>query len=407
MTYDIRPIPADAMRHWLDTVNAAFGEQGDEEQWRLNQMTLEPGRLLGAFDGDALVGGGGIYSLGLTVPGGSVVATAGVTAVGVLPTHRRQGILTQLMARQLQDVRQRGEPLAALWASEGIIYQRFGYGLGTLTGNINIERERTAFRNPLEREGTMRLVDRDEARRLMPEPFDAVRSATPGFYERRDAWWDVFLADPKSERHGASGKFYVVHEREGRAVGYVVYRIKAEWGDIGSASSLLVLELVGVDARAVAQLWRYVFGVDLIARIIARRGPANHPLLLLLADPRRAALRLGDGLWLRIVDVGAALDSRGYAADGEIVLDVSDGFMPDWAGRWRLTATAGQGHAEPTGAAPDLRLDTTDLAAVYLGAFTFADLARAGRTHEQKPGAWARADRLFRTGIQPWCGQMF
>ncbi len=407
MTYDIRAVPADALRSWADTVTFAFGEATSEEEWQLTQAIVEPDRVLGAYDGDALVGGGAAYSFRLTVPGGATVATAGVTGVGVLPTHRRQGILRQLMARQLADVRLRGEPLAALWASEGAIYQRFGYGLATLTGGIDVERSRTAFRTPAAADGTLRIVDRPTARRLVPEPYDQVRVATPGFYARSDAWWDVFLADPAHHRNGAGEKFYVVYERDRKVCGYVIYRVKQEWGDSGSASVLMVLELVAVDAGATQQLWRYVFGVDLIARIVARRGPARHPLLLLLADPKRAMLRIGDGLWLRIVDVPAALAARSYSADDALVIEVDDEFLPDCAGRWRLAARGGTGRAEPTDKAADLRLDTTDLAAVYLGGFTFADLARAGRTSELTPGARARADALFATDSPPWCPEVF
>ena len=407
MRLEIRQVPEQSLRDWLDTVNHAFGEHTGEEQWALDRAITETDRVLGAYDGDQIVGGAVANSFELTVPGGGVVRVAGVSAVGVLPTHRRQGILTRLMARQLCDVRERGEPLAALWASEGAIYQRFGYGLATLTGMIDIERQWTTFRNKVEVQGGMRLVDRETARRLAPPVFDAVCTTLPGFIGRPAGWWDAFFADLPQHRAGGGELFHVLHEREGHVAGYVVYRIKEEWSEAGHVSTLMVVELLGIDAPATIQLWRYVFGVDLISRITARRGPADHPLMLLLANPRRAGLRLGDGLWLRIVDVPAALGGRCYERDGVLVLEVDDGFMPDWAGTWRLTVKDGDGHVEPTDEPADLRLDTTDLAAVYLGAFSFADLSRAGRTHELRPGAWARADALFATGVPPWCPVMF
>jgi predicted acetyltransferase len=404
--FEIRPVPEASLRDWLDTVNLAFGEHTSEEQWALDRALTEIDRVLGAYDGDRLVGGAVASSYELTVPGGSVAA-AGVSAVGVLPTHRRQGALTQLMKRQLRDVRERGEPVAILWASEGAIYQRFGYGLATLTGGIDIERQWSTLRDGTGPLGAMRLVARDEARRVMPPVFDAVRPTVPGFITRSPAAWDALLADLPQHRAGGGERFYVVHERDGHAVGYVMYRIKEDWSGAGHASTLMVVELIGVDAAASLQLWRYVFGVDLMSRITARRGPADHPLLLQLAHPRRAALQLGDGLWLRIVDVGAALSQRCYRGDGSLTIEVADPFMPDWAGRWRLTVTAGAGHAEATDDPADVLVDTTDLAAVYLGAFTFADLARAGRTHELKPGGWSRADDLFTTSVPPWCPVMF
>jgi predicted acetyltransferase len=407
MTIEIRYVPPAQARSWFDTVYAAFGEHGRDDEWELEQLRYESERVLGAYAEAVLVGGAAAFSLTLTVPGGNSVPTAGVTGVGVLPTHRRQGIMRQLMARQLADVGRGAEPLAALWASEGSIYQRFGYGLATLNGTVEIERERATFRRAVVAQGTIRLVDRDEAGRLVPPIFDAVRATTPGFYERRAAWWATYLADPEFRRAGAGAKFFAIHERDGRAVGYVVYRIKEEWGDVGSTSTLLVIELLGVDPEATAQLWRYVFGVDLIARIRARLGPPDHPLLLMLDEPRRARLRLSDGLWLRIVDVKAALEARTYAANGAFVLEVVDEFIPDLAGRWRITVSDGQGRVERTEQPADLRADITDLGAVYLGAFSFCDLARAGRTHELTPGAWARADALFATGSRPWCPEVF
>lgn len=370
-------------------------------------MILEPDRVLGAYDGDTLVGGGAAFSFRFTVPGGASVPTAGVTSVGVLPSHRRQGILRRLMARQLADVRARGEPLAALWASEGSIYQRFGYGLATLEGAIDVERQRTAFRGLVAADGQVRLVDAAAAEVAMRLVYDAVRARTPGFFERSDAWWRVFMADPEFRRHGAGRKFHAILERDGQPVAYALYRIKQEWLELGSASTLMVVELLAIDPAAYAQMWRYVFGVDLIARIQARFGPPDHPLMLMLAEPRRVGLRLRDGLWLRVVDVPGALSARGYAADGSVVLDVSDEFMPEVAGRWRLTVEGGKGRVEATNESAELALDITDLGVVYLGAFNFAQLASAGRTGEMVPGARARADKMFATELAPWCPEVF
>lgn len=391
----------------MDAVNVSFGDQLTDEQWKLDELILDHDRVLGAYDGDTLVGGGAAFSFRFTVPGGASVPTAGVTSVGVLPSHRRQGILRQLMARQLADVRQRGEPLAALFASEGSIYQRFGYGLGSLNGTVDVERERTSFRDPVAADGQVRLVDAATAESAVRVVYDAVRARTPGFFERSDAWWRVFMADPEFRRRGAGRKFHAILERDGQPVAYALYRIKQEWLDLGSASTLMVVELLAVDPAAYQQMWRYVFGVDLIAKIRARLGPPDHPLLLIVAEPRRLALRISDGLWLRVVDVPGALAARGYAADGSVVIEVSDEFMPEVAGRWRFTVKGGQGTAEATNEPAELALDITDLGAVYLGAFSFAQLASAGRTVEMVLGARARADSMFATELAPWCPEVF
>lgn len=407
MTIDIRTVPADQLRPWIDAVNVAFGEPVDEAQWQLDQTLIEPERVLGAYEADALVGGGAAFSFRMTVPGGARVRTAGVTAVGVMPTHRRRGILRRLMARQLEDVRRNGEPLAALVASEGGIYQRFGYGLSILQGAIEIDRDRAQFRTDSSPVGSIRLVDREEARRLMPVAYEPVCAATPGFIERDPAWWDERLADIESHRRGAGPQYRAIYERDGEVRGYVRYRIKSEWGVVASNSTLIVTELIAMDPIAERELWRFCFGVDLIARVQYRWGPPSHPLMLMVAEPRRLQLRVSDAIWLRIVDVPAALMARGYAADGELVLNVSDEFLPAAAGRWRLTIRGGKPEVQPTTDTPDLALDTTDLAAAYLGTFSFSELARANRTEEHTPGARARADLMFATSVLPWCSTPF
>ena len=407
MSIDIRTVPADQLRPWIDSINTAFGEPVDEAQWKLDLTLLEPERVLGAYDGDVIIGGGAAFSFRMTVPGGARVRTAGVTNVGVMPTHRRRGILRNLMARQLADVRKNGEVLAALVASEGGIYQRFGYGLGILLGSIEIDRDRAQFRVDSEPIGSVRLVDKEEARRLMPPPYDAVCGATPGFIERDPAWWDERLADIEAQRRGAGPAYRAIYERDGAVRGYVRYRIKNEWSGIAHNSTLIINELIALDPIAEREMWRFLFGVDLIARVTYRWGPPSHPLMLMLDEPRRLQLRVSDAIWLRIVDVSAALTARTYAADGELVVDVSDDFLPEAAGRWRLKVTGGTATVEPTTDSPDLALDPTDLAAAYMGTFTFAELARATRTEELTAGSRETADMLFSVDVLPWCSTPF
>ena len=408
MSLEIRPITGAELRPWLEAVETSFGDEVREERFADFRRIIEVDRVLGAYDAERLVGGGAAFSFRLTVPGARQLAAAGVTAVGVLPTHRRQGMLRQLMTRQLADIRARGEPLAILWASEGPIYQRFGYGLASLNGRFEIERERTAFRHATQPASRVRLISTDEAKRTLPPIYDAVREVTPGFYERSADWWQAnVLSDYPATRRGASRMFLCLHERHGAPAGYAIYRIQSDWGDLGTNSVLQVIEMLAVDPLAEREMWRFLFDVDLIARIRSRLGPVPHPLQLTLADPRRLGLRVGDGLWLRLLDVPAALEGRGYAADGKVVLEVVDGMLPEVGGRFRLTASGGEGRMEPTADGPDLELDVTDLAAVYLGAFRFSDLGRAGRSVELQPGARVRADAMFASAVPAWCPEIF
>jgi predicted acetyltransferase len=408
VSIEIRPYPPDAdYRPWAEGVGAAFLEDvtdADLAEW---EKLSERDRLLAAYDGDRIVGGAGAFTFRLTVPGGEIGA-AGVTAVGVAPTHRRRGILREMMRRQLNDVRERGEPVAILWASEGSIYQRFGYGLASLTANIEIDRAKTAFRVLAEREGEIRLVDREEAARLFPPVYDQLRREWPGFFNRTEPFWELeILADAERHRRGAGRKFYAIYEANGRAEGYAIYRNRQETDRHGPRSVLEIRELMAASTRATRDLWRFVFDVDLIHVIRAERVQPDHPLLLTVAEPRRLDFTLGDALWLRLVDLQGALAARAYRGDGSLVFEVSDSFCSWNEGCWRLVSDGGKARVDPADKDPDLAVDVTDLAAAYLGAFSFAELARAGRVVERSAGAITRADGLFSTDRAPWCPQVF
>ena len=407
-TIEIRTVPREQLADWHAAVEAANSSEASEEAWRDYSPIIEPERTLGAYDGEQLVGGGSIFSFQLTVPGGGSVGAAGITEIGVLPTHRRRGILRQMMARQLADTRAAGEQVAILWASEGSIYQRFGYGLATLAATIDLERERTAFRSAESPIGSVRLIERDEAERVLPPIYEANLARVPGFFSRSPKWWDITaLSDSRWARRGFDKKFFALHETDGVADAYSIYHVRQEWDAIPK-SELQVIEIMALDGVALREMWRYIFGVDLVARITTRRGiHPKDPLLLMLAEPRRLRMTIRDGMWLRIVDVVGALEARSYSADGSIVIEVRDEFLPAAGGRWRLTSSAGEGGVEATTDEPELLVDAADLAAVYLGAFTLDDLARAGRTDELVPGARARADAMLVSAAPTWCPQVF
>ncbi len=381
-----------------------LGEEPTEERLRRLARTLPPERMLAAREGGAVVGGAGSFSLRLTVPGGTAPA-AGVTVVGTYPTHRRRGVLRSLMRAQLDDLRARGEPLACLWSSQETIYGRFGYGMASLNCSMALPREHAAYARPHEQRGRVRLVSSEEALALMPRVWEAMRPLVPGMFSRSRDWWETRIVfDAPDRRDRAGPKRLAVLEREGRVEGYAVYRHRPGWQDGVSTTKLEVLEAVALDGPPTAEIWRYLLDVDWTAEITCFALPVDHPLLLLLAEPRRMRLRVGDGLWVRLVEVGEALSARAYASDGAVVLQVEDAFCPWNEGRWQVGGGAG---ARRTRRAADLALDASALASAYLGGFTFAELARAGRAQELRPGAAARADALFRTDRAPWCPEVF
>ena len=382
----------------LTPVSHYFGSVPAEDTAQRFARVLRPERMHVAEEEGKIVGGASVFEFQLTVPG-AIVPAAGVTIVGVLPTHRRRGILTQLMRAQLDDVHERGEPVACLWASEETIYGRYGYGMAALCGDIEILRVYGGFRRPPEHGGVFRLLSHEEALEVIPPVWARVAAETPGMFARPHEWWEArALYDPESRRDGAGEMMRVVLERDGEALAYALYRVKMDFESGSSTGEVRVLEAMGVSPEATAGIWRYLLDVDWLDRLQAELLPVDHPLFLLLEQPRRLRFRLADSLWLRLVDVGAALAAR--SLEGDVVLEVGDAFCPWNEARYVLDGSKTREDA-------DLRLDVSDLATVYLGGFSFAQLLRAGRVEEITEGAVARADAAFRTDRAPWCPEIF
>jgi predicted acetyltransferase len=403
VSWEVRPCAADELAAGLSPIWHFFGSGPDDEALERMRGVLEPGRLHAAWEDGQAVGGAAAYSFQLTVPGGRVPA-AGVAAVGVFPTHRRRGVLRAMMRAQLDDVRARGEPVAYLWASEPMIYGRFGYGVASVAGEIHIPRTRAGFAEPFEPRGRVRLVSVDEALELIPPVYESVARETPGMFARPRGWWETrALADPERRRRGGGEMVRAVLEVDGRVEAYGLYRLHTSFEAGSSTGYTSVIEAMAVSPEATREIWRYLFDVDWMESVKAYLLPPDHPLWLLLADPRRMLYRSGDGAWLRLVDVGAALAARSYEDGEPVVFEVRDAFCPWNEGRYRV----GGGGAERTGVEPDLRLDVSALSSAYLGGFTFGQLARALRLEEARPGGVARADALFRTDRAPWCPEIF
>jgi predicted acetyltransferase len=362
---------------------------------------LTPERMHAAFEDGEIVGGAGAFEFDFTVPGGSLPC-AGVTVVGVYPTHRRRGVLRSLMRAQLDAAHSRGDPLAALWASEETIYGRFGYGIASWAGELTIKKEWSAFAPPLDRRGRVRLVTPEEAASLFPPVWDAFRRERTGVFARTATWWTGRVLRTPDEQK-ATPKRLAVLELDGEAEAYAIYRTTANFEEFVSNAKLEVLEAVGTSPQATAEIWRYLLDVDWMATVNGYLVPPDHQLFLLLANPRRARYRMADGLWLRLVDVAAALSGRAYAGDGAIVLEVRDAFCPWNEGRWRLA----DGVAERTEEPAEVALDSDALGSAYLGAISFTQLRDGLRVEELAEGAVERADAMFAWRPLPWCPEIF
>lgn len=405
MDVEIRTIADDEFEEWLGSLATSFSEAFTPEDTARERLVAETERMIGAFDDGRIVGGAAAASYRFTVPGGREVRAAGVTAVGVQPSHRRRGLNASLMRAQLDDIRARGEPIAVLYASEGGIYGRFGYGLASFLGEIDLDGDRSAFNRGYRPTGNVRLMTRSEALPLMRPIYDRAQAERPGMIAMDDRWWEWLFFE--GEKGKDDPTFFAVHDTDGEVDAYATYRVKHEWTDSLPNLELSVRQLVATSPRSYADIWRYLFDIDLVRRVKAWNRPVDEPLFFLMQEPRRLRFRTTDALRVRLVDVPAALEARGYVGDGRIVVAVEDAFCPWNEGRYALEVTGGAASCGRTDDTPDIACSATDLGATYLGGTTFRQLHRAGRVDDLRAGGLARADALFASDPAPWSSFIF
>jgi predicted acetyltransferase len=301
--------------------------------------------------------------------------------VGVLPTHRRRGLLTALMHRQLAELAEAGrESIAVLWASETAIYPRFGYGpaasrMGVAAMNREV-RVKPAAPAP---GGRLRLILPGESVAELSAVYDRIRAGRTGWSSRPGAWWDYRIRDHSETRGGATGLHGVLFEGSGGPEGYALWRVKNNWDEYGPNADVRVHEVAAGDPGVYAALWQFLFGIDLARRVEFEFGALDEPLQYLVDEPRRLGRTYDDGLWVRIIDLPAALEARRYLAPVDVVIEVTDDLIAANAGRWRLTAGPDKTTCVRTTDPADLACPITELGAVYLGGTTLGSLAAAGR----------------------------
>jgi predicted acetyltransferase len=405
MGVNVLPVPDDRRRDFHEVLGLVFGFEPTDADHERFDLYFPWERSRGAFDGESLVGTLGAFSLDMTVPGGTM-ACGGTTVVAVLPTHRRRGILRMMIDSHLAEVREKEEPIAGLWASDSAIYGRFGYGSAARATDIEIEREHAGFHRLVPEPAPVRLIDKEEAGRILPAFYDEFRLSYPGMYARSEAWWQHRrLHDDRHNRNGFTPFRFAVTESGGTVTGYVQYRYKAEWTDGHGAGTIRVVELFAADASALAGLWRYLLDHDLTAKVVAPHRAVDDPVFDLLAGRRRAKGTIEDSLWIRIMDVKRALEGRRYSASAATVLalhDPIDGSLT----RWQLDLSPEGASVTPTSAEPEVTMDLEDLGGGLLGWSRFRELGRAGRL-EGDSQLLARLDAAFTWSPSPWCPEVF
>lgn len=406
--WDVRAITEDEIDLFRARLMRAFGgdpETEEEARGRFAQL-FEIDRTVAAFDDWDIVGTGGAFSFDLTVPGGTVVDMGGTTIVTVQPTHRRRGVLTAMMEYHLDEVASRGEPIAGLWASESSIYGRFGYGQATLRCEIGMDARAVALKSP-EPEGRVRLVDAEEAEPVMRSVYEEARLERAGMLARTDVWWRLRrMRDDESTRGGKSAKRHAIYEEGGQSLGYATYRQKEKWEDFPEGE-VHVIEMITNSPSAHRGLWGYLTNIDLFPKVEWWNSPVDDPLPFDVADSRRVERKLSDALWIRLLDIPAALRSRSYEQDGNLVIGVDDPFRPDNTGAYTLTVERGEARVEKADDEErDIECDVDVLGHLYLGGGDAYGMAHAGRIRGRDE-AVRTLHRIFRTDRAPWCQEVF
>ncbi|WP_037670293.1 GNAT family N-acetyltransferase [Streptomyces griseus] len=408
---EIRPTTDEDFDVFVDTLHAAFGLFPDTpvEGGGLWWSALEKDRcILAVTAGGRPVGTAATHSFELTLPGEMLVPAPGVTAVGVLPSHRRQGVLTAMMRHQLAELRARGEFLSVLLASEASIYGRFGYGPATYTARLTVPRHKAALAVPRARgaaqppatgsdNGSVEVLRRADCGEILEEVYDRYRRAQPGALSRPHRWWALRAGQPPIS---PAPRYVAVHrDADGVPDGYASYSIES--------GTLTVDETIAGDDAVFTALARFVLGHDLVSQVVFKHVPPGHPLRWQLADFRAGEVSGDmDWLWVRLLDVPRALTARGWFTDGELVLDVEDPCFGEH-GRYLLTVRDSKADCVPTDREPDLSLDVRDLGSIYLGGTAPSTLVRAGHIRAHRPDAVTLADALFRAERSPHCLHWF
>ena len=399
MDIPIRRATGDDFAAIADLDAASFGVHYSEQDLADAKTLIDPERFLVATDRQRVVGVTGDYPFTMTVPGG-VLDVPGVTWVSVDATYRRRGILRELMKRQLSDHRDAGAPALILTASEGGIYGRFGYGVASHIRKTVIDRRRVELVRPGDA-GAVERASTAQARPRMPAIHERWRAQTPGALDRTAAWWDFLCLDRESQRGGMSGLFYLLH-----ADGYVAYQIKTDWNDGDPGHLCWIADYVIASPEAHADLWQVLLGMDLVRMVESYRIPLDDPLQHLVTDGRQIrTTHVGDGLWLRPLDVSAMLSARRYAVEVDEVIEIVDDMFG--GGRFALTGGPDGAACTPTKAGADVVIDVGALGAVFLGGGRLQSLARAGRVSAEDPRSLARLDRALLADREPVHGTAF
>ncbi len=404
----MRPISVEELPALARLVGSIFLSDHHDDEDEIESQVYEPERSLAIFDGGRPVSSAVAYTRDVTVPGGRLPAAC-VSWVAVAPTHRRRGLLTRMMRRQLTDLHeQQREPIALLWASEATIYGRFGYGLASQACRLTVSTAQARLPSGVGRSGRLWLATAEEALPAMTAVYEAARADRVGLLDRPGAWWRRRLFDPEHWRQGASSLRFAVHDDDdGSPDAYAIFNTKPSWDATGPRGEIGVREVQAITPSGYAAIWRLLTEMDLVRQVHWDRAAADEPLPYLLGNPGAVQQTLSDGLWVRIVDADRALAARRYSTRIDTVIEITDEFCPWNAGRYRLTGDADTATCATADDPAELTLSATTLGAAYLGGITLTTLAAAGLVTEHRPGALAAASTAMRGARPAYAPEVF
>ena len=278
-----------ALRAVCDMDETAFGETTTDEDLDSPVFgVVDDDRTFLAWDGKEIVGMSANFTLDTSTPGGSL-PTAGVTFIGVRPTHRRRGVMTQMLENLHADGMKREEPIATLWAADAAIYSRFGYGVATQRLDAEIPHHHARLLNaPEDPSIRLRMVDPESDFEYTEPIYRANSKLRAGMPALNDKWHARHTYDPERFREGASKTHTVMAEDDNGVRGYLRYALKAKWGNGYAEGTLVIYRLMSVDAAAHAELWRYCFATDLMTSTSWWNVPVDDPIQTWLEHPREA-----------------------------------------------------------------------------------------------------------------------
>jgi len=402
--YELRSIVEDEVSEFRQAISLGFGGDANPagHDRFLRMMPLE--RTVAVFEGDEIVGTLGDFPLVLTVPGGSQLSMSGMTMVGVRATHTRQGILRSMVRKHLDNAVERGDFIAGLWASESGIYERFGFGLSVEFHHTKIDARRLAC--PVIAPGLDLVKIKPEQLQDVVAPFwGRLASVRAGFIDRDEERWQDIANDHEYTREGASSSRHIVARRDDEVVGYLHYRQRDKWNDMVADGVIEISTMCAQDTEVLLSLWAFALDVDLFPHVSYWNGPVDDPLAYTVNNARAVSRTINDGLYVRILDVAAALQARTYEVDGQITFQLDDD-MGYAAGTYQLTVSNGQGTVAKTESDAEVSLAVRDLGALYLGRACAALYASTGRITGDAAGI-SRLGQLFVTERAPWCPEMF